>query len=105
MSVTLFEPALASLLDSETGPVGLFVRHRTETIRDEVGGAAADYFRSSPELAPEMDSDVSVEMEGSTGVIAINPSASGHKWGRLIDMTTSGSWDRWNEIKQRNNLA
>lgn len=92
MSVVFNEEAVQRLLNSSLGPVGLFVRRKAEPIRDQIAGSAGDYFGSAPSLASGIAADVSLHMDGSTAVIAINPSGTGRKWSRLIRMAQDGAW-------------
>lgn len=92
MSVFLYEGAMRDLLDSELGVVGRFVRIKTIDIKDKVAGRAGDYYDSAPGLGERIAADVDMEMVGSTGVVTINPSGTGHKWARLIEMANDGRW-------------
>ncbi len=69
MSVTLFEPALRALLDTQEGPVGLFIQRKTARVLDQAKTNARAYYGSAPSI--DIERDVISEMEGSTGVIAI----------------------------------
>ena len=85
MSVTFFEPALVKLLQTETGAVGIFIRGKTLQIEQDIEGNARDYYASVPLVGEGLASDVSSHMEGSTGVIEINPGRDSKKWGRVIN--------------------
>lgn len=98
MSLVLDPAALERVLHSELGIVGVFVHRKAAKIRDDVAGAAGDYFGSAPSLAAGVAGDVSLHMDGSTAVIAINPSGTGQKWSRLIRKAQDGSWFRRPEI-------
>lgn len=92
MSLVLDPAALERVLHSPLGMVGVYVHRKAEPIRDKIAGNAGDYFGSAPTLAAGVSGDVSLHMDGSTAVIAINPSGTGRKWDRLIRKARDGSW-------------
>ena len=71
MSVTLYEPALAALLDSQEGPVGRYVERLAVQITLEAQNNVKDYFGTAPSLTGRVDQDVAYDMEGSTAVVGI----------------------------------
>ena len=92
MSIVFNPEALERVLHSSLGMVGVFVERKSSGIRDQVAKNAGDYYGSAPELSAGVADDVSLHMDGSTGVIAINPSNTGHKWGRLIRKAQDNTW-------------
>jgi hypothetical protein len=65
MSVTLYEPALRALLDSQEGPVGRYVERVAEAVVVQAQAQFDDYFHGV--LPAEQDIDFS--MEGSTATV------------------------------------
>jgi hypothetical protein len=86
MSVILNEPALARLLDSEEGPIGIHVQQLAAQVVAQAQSNVRDYFQSAPSL--NVDQDVGSDMEGSTAVIGIRD--AGSKSRRLAQAQTDG---------------
>ena len=74
MSVTLYEPALEALLDSQEGPVGQFIEAIAVRVTQQAQANVRDYFHSAPTLT--VDQDVDMEMQGSTAVVGIRDGGS-----------------------------
>ena len=77
MSVTLYEPALRALLDSQDGPVGRYVQRIAEAV--VVNAQFSSMSTSRRHLPAEQDIDFS--MEGSTATIGYED--AGNKARRL----------------------
>ena len=86
MSITLNEPALALLLESENGPVGRFVADLAAQITGQAQQNVRAYFGSAPSL--NVDQDVGFDMEGSTATIGIRD--AGSKSRRLAQSQADG---------------
>lgn len=86
MSVTLFEPVLVALLDSEEGPVGEFVSQVAAAVTVQAQQNVRAYFASAPSL--DVDQDVGFAMEGSTATIGIRD--AGSKSRRLAQAQSEG---------------
>lgn len=74
MSVTLYEPALEALLDSQEGPVGQYVQRIAGAVTQQAQANVRAYFHSAPTLT--VDQDVDMEMQGSTAVVGIKDGGS-----------------------------
>jgi hypothetical protein len=95
MSVTLYEPALRALLDSQEGPVGRFVERKAQAIVLEAQGIIRDYFHRAPTV--NVDQDVDYEMQGSTATVGIRDpgysrSSERSKARRLAEYQARGSF-------------
>ena len=86
MSVTLFEPALNQLLDTEDGPVGRHVQVLAARVVAQAQQNVRNYFQSAPSL--NVDQDVTSEMGGSTAIIGIRD--AGNKSRRLAQAQAEG---------------
>ena len=86
MSVTLFEPALERLLDTQEGPVGQHIQALAQRVSTQAQQNVRAYFASAPSL--DVDQDVGSEMEGSTAVIGIRD--GGSKSRRLAQAQAEG---------------
>ena len=71
MSVILNEAVLRELLDTQEGPVGIFVEKLAARVVDTARGNIRDYFHGAGSLTVEQNVDA--EMEGSSAVIGIRP--------------------------------
>ena len=87
MSVTLFEPALVVLLESQEGPVGQFVERKAARVLNQAQTNVRAYFHTAPTL--DVDQDVILEMEGSTAVVGIKD--GGSKSRRLAQKHAEGT--------------
>ena len=97
MSLVLDPAALERVLHSPLGMVGVFVERKTNKIAIDLAISASGYFGSAPGLAQDIADDVSVEMDGSTGVVKVKPGGTGSKWTRLADMALGRSRTPWRE--------
>ena len=88
MSVTLYEPALEALLDSQEGPVGQFIEAIAVRVTQQAQANVRDYFHSAPTLT--VDQDVDMEMLGSSAVVGIRD--AGAKSRRLARMQADGTF-------------
>jgi hypothetical protein len=86
MSVTLYEPALRALLESQEGPVGRYVQSLAEDITLQAQLNVRYYFESAPML--DVDQDVDFIMEGSTATVGIRD--AGNKSRRLARAQAEG---------------
>jgi hypothetical protein len=86
VGVTLYEPALRALLDSQEGPVGQYVQLLAQRVVTQAQQNVKGYFASAPRL--DVDQDVGSEMEGSTAVIGIKD--AGNKSRRLAQAQAEG---------------
>ena len=69
MSVTLYEPALAALLDTQEGPVGRYVQRLAAAVVARGAAEQFDGYFGTRSLAGRVDQDVDFSMEGSTATI------------------------------------
>jgi hypothetical protein len=87
MSVTLYEPALRALLDSEDGLVGQYTATKAVFVAAEARRNVRAYFHTAPSLY--VDEDVDFAMEGSSAVIGIRD--AGEKSQRMAEYQAEGS--------------
>lgn len=87
MSVTLNEPALRLLLETEEGPVGRHVAGLAFQITQQAQRNVRGYFISAPSL--DVDQDVGFDMEGSSAVVGIRD--GGRKARRLARNQAEGT--------------
>jgi hypothetical protein len=91
VSVTLYEPALRALLDSQEGPVGQYVQRLATRIEIEAQQNVKDYFGGAPSLQGRVDQDIDFIMEGSTATIGIRD--SGNKSRRIARYQAEGRFN------------
>ena len=72
MSVTLYEGALAALLDSQEGPVGQYVQRTAEAVVAHAQVQFDEYFHG---VLPARQ-DIGFSMEGSTATVGYKDSGS-----------------------------
>jgi hypothetical protein len=87
MPVVLLEPGLQALLDSQTGPVGLFVARIGAEVTEKARANVRDYFHTAPSLT--VDQDVGFDMEGSSARVGIRD--GGSKSRRLAQAQQDGT--------------
>jgi hypothetical protein len=86
MTVVLNEAALKMLLDSETGPVGLFIAAKAQQITLAAQNNVRNYFWTAPTLT--VDQDVGFVMQGSNAIVGIRD--GGEKSRRLATSQAQG---------------
>jgi hypothetical protein len=91
MSVTLYEPALRILLESQEGPVGRYVERLAARIEIEAQQNVKDYFGGAPSLQGRVDQDIDFIMEGSTATIGIRD--GGNKSRRIARYQAEGRFN------------
>ena len=68
MSVILNEAAIALLMETEEGPVGLFVRREADKVADAMRNDVRSYFVGAN---TGVEDDVDVSMDGSTATVGL----------------------------------
>ena len=86
MSVTLYEPALEALLDSQEGPVGQYVQRIAEAVVVNAQVQFDEYFHN---VLPA-GQDIAYNMDGSTAEVGYVDAASKSKAKRLAAAEASG---------------
>ena len=91
MSVTLYEPALRALLDSQEGLVGQYVQRLATRIEIQAQQNVKDYFGGAPSLQGQVDQDIDFTMDGSTATIGIRD--GGNKSRRIARYQAEGRFN------------
>lgn len=90
MTVILNERAIATLLETEAGPVGRFVERVAEAVVAEAQTNVKNYFGTAPSLHGRVDQEVDSEMQGSSAVVGVRD--GGNKAQRLAAKQADGSF-------------
>ena len=85
MSVTLYEPALRALLDSQEGPVGQYIQRLAVRVVADAENSFDAYFAAAN--LPDME-NVGYDMEGSSATIGYKD--AGNKSRRLARAEAEG---------------